>query len=101
MSLDQSPDYNNNASDVLGRDDFGTDAPESNNPHYVDPEAIMVRLRRATQEEGLLLRLKRRFRDPGAPEDGRGRWRLHPLLLVLGLVFLAAAAVFIYMTLTN
>ncbi len=64
-----------------------------------DVEAMRERLRQAYAqhpENNLFRQVKRKFRDPAKPEDVRGRWRPHPLLLLLGALTLAAIAIFLY-----
>jgi hypothetical protein len=82
----------------MNLDDF------SQSDQYTDAEAMRQDLRRifAQGDENKFFRqVMRRFRDPIKPEAERGRWRLHPLLLIGGVLLLAAAAIFLYMTYSN
>jgi hypothetical protein len=81
----------------MNLDDFkATDELE-----YSDREAMRENLRRAFAQDGrnnLFRLVMRTLRDTVKPETERGRWRPHPLLLVGGVLLLAAAAIFLYMT---
>ena len=66
-----------------------------------DVEVMRERLRQAYAqhpENNLFQQVKRKFRDPAKPEDASGRWRPHPLLLLLGGLTLAAIAIFLYVS---
>jgi hypothetical protein len=47
-------------------------------------------------EQSLMWQLTRKVRDPIRPEDAKGRFRLHPLVLALGLLFLIVVGSFVY-----
>lgn len=47
-------------------------------------------------EQSLMWQITQKLRDPIKPEDAKGRFRLHPLLLALGLLFLIALGTFVY-----
>ncbi len=70
----------------------------------MDTVAMREKLRQAFAQDGqnnLLRQVMRKLRDPVKPETERGRWRPHPLLLVGGVLLLAAAAIFLYMTFSD
>ncbi len=67
----------------------------------MDTAAMREKLRQAFAQDGqnnLFRQVMRTLRDPVTPETERGHWRPHPLLLVSGVLLLAAAAIFLYMT---
>jgi hypothetical protein len=75
-----------------------------NSDEYIDAEDMRGAVRQAFaqgDENKFFRQMLRRFRDPVKPEGERGRWRLHPLLLIGGVLLLAAAAIFLYITFSN
>lgn len=47
-------------------------------------------------EQSLMWQITQKLRDPIRPEDANGRFRLHPLVLALGLLFLIVIGSFVY-----
>ena len=77
------------------------DLKASDELETTNAEAMRDKLRQAFAKGGhdnFFRQLMRTFRDPVKPETEGGRWRPHPLLLVGGVLLLAAAAIFLYMT---
>jgi len=82
--------------------------PNNSNDEYTDVEDMREGMRADLRqifakddENNLFRQLLRRLRDPVQPEDKRGRWRPHPLLLLCGVLLLVAVAIFLYVTFTN
>lgn len=51
---------------------------------------------KADPEQSLIWQITQTLKDPIRPEDAKGRLRLHPLLLALGLLFLIVVGAFVY-----
>jgi hypothetical protein len=77
------------------------DLKASDELETTDADAMREKLRKAFAKgahNNFFRQLMRTFRDPVTPETEHGRWRPHPLFLVGGVLLLAAAAIFLYMT---
>jgi len=47
-------------------------------------------------EQSLMWQITQKLEDPIRPEDAKGRFRVHPLVLALGLLLLIALGAFVY-----
>jgi len=58
--------------------------------------ASLERAFKGDPEQSLMWQITQKLRDPIRPEDTKGRFRLHPLVLALGLLFLIVVGSFVY-----
>ena len=47
-------------------------------------------------EQSLMWQISQKLKDPIRPENTEGRFRVHPLVLALGLLFLIVVGAFVY-----
>lgn len=47
-------------------------------------------------EQSMIWQITQKLKDPIQPEDAKGRFRVHPLVLALGLLFFIAVGTFLY-----
>ena len=70
-------------------------------PRYIDEEEMrqfLLEAYRQDPESNFLWRMGQRFCDPVQPRNEKGRWRMHPLVLMLAALAAVALATFIYMS---
>ena len=70
-----------------------------NSGRRVTEDEMFVSLEEAFKgdpEQSLMWQITQKLKDPIRPENAEGRFRIHPLVLALGLLFLIAVGTFIY-----
>ena len=70
-----------------------------NSGRRVTEDEMFVSLEEAFKgnpEQSLMWQITQKLKDHIRPEDAEGRFRIHPLVLALGLLFLIAVGTFIY-----
>jgi len=70
-----------------------------NRGRRVTEDEMFVSLEEAFQgdpEQSLMWQITQKLKDPIQPEDAQGHFRIHPLVLALGLLLLIAVGAFIY-----
>lgn len=70
-----------------------------NSARRVTEDEMFVSLEQAFKgdpEQSLMWQITQKLKDPIRPEDAKGRFRLHPLVLALGLLFLIVVGAFVY-----